>query len=188
MRRLLAASLLLLAGCSTTDLNWKELSWKELQWQAEGTAAWQIADEMVSLNPEGEGYLTTEGVYDDFELVIEFQPDNTVNSGILIRCQDRADITPLTCLEINIWDDHPNQDFRTGAIVIHAAPPLAQLSTVGKWNTYRIVANGPVVEAWLNGMLTARLDTTELTGGFIALQSQNGQVTFRNARLTPLNP
>jgi hypothetical protein len=178
LSRLLAVGLLFLAGCSTT----------ELQWQAEGTAAWQIAEEMVSLNPEGEGYLTTEGIYDDFELVIEFQPDNTVNSGILIRCQDRADITPFTCLEINIWDDHPNQDFRTGAIVIHAAPPLAQLGTVGEWNTYRIVANGPVVEAWLNGVLTARLNNTDLTDGFIALQSQNGLIAFRNARLIELNP
>lgn len=168
----------MLAGCTTTDL----------QWQAQGDAGWQTDNELVSLNPTGEGYLVSRGVYDNFELTAEFQPDETVNSGILIRCQDRNDITPLSCFEINIWDDHPNQDYRTGAIVIHAAPPLAQLETIGQWNTYRIVAKGPVIEAWLNGVLTARLSSADLSEGFIALQSQNGLVAFRNVKLTALKP
>ncbi|MBO6556147.1 MAG: DUF1080 domain-containing protein [Pseudomonadales bacterium] len=165
--------LLLLAGCVGQTLDWVPT----------GTADWRIGETLTSENPEGDGYLVSDAVYDDFELTIEFKPDASVNSGILIHCQDRNDITPLTCLEINIWDDHPNQDFRTGAIVIHAAPPLAQMDSVGHWNRYRIVARGTAVEAWLNGVLTARLNDAVLTKGFIALQSQNGEVSFRNARI-----
>ena len=173
MRALIILSLLILAGCAIQTPDWT----------ASGSADWQIGETLTSGNPEGDGYLLSDAIYADFELTIEFKPDASVNSGILIRCQDRDDITPLTCLEINIWDNHPNQDFRTGAIVIHAAPPLVQMDSVGRWNTYRIVARGPVVEAWLNGVLTARLDDAALTEGFIALQSQNGEVSFRNAKI-----
>lgn len=187
MKKLAVSLLFLLAGCATIGTS------QSIEWQPVGTADWQPGETgtgetgkgktMTSTNSSGDGYLLSKSVYGDFELVVEFKPDKQVNSGILIRCQDRENITPLTCLEINIWDDHPRQEFRTGAIVIHAAPPLAQVNTVDQWNTYRIVAQGQLVEAWLNGVLTARMTNAELTEGFIALQSQNGEVSFRDIEL-----
>lgn len=190
MNRLSLLFLLLLAGCASgpPEVQRQGIQWQSFLWQKKGNADWQIGETLTSTNSSGDGYLLSEASYADFEMTVEFQPDPQVNSGILIRCQDRENITPLTCLEINIWDDHPKQEFRTGAIVIHAAPPLAEVNTVGRWNHYRIVAAGPVIEAWLNGVLTARMTNAALTEGFIALQSQNGVVSFRDIEIRSSEP
>ncbi|MBT5444958.1 MAG: DUF1080 domain-containing protein, partial [Gammaproteobacteria bacterium] len=107
-------------------------------------------------------------------------PDATVNSGVLIRCQDPEDIALSNCYEINIWDLHPNQDYRTGAIVIHSSPPFVHLNSVEKWNQYRIIARGDKLSVWLNEELTAAMATAEFDRGHIALQSAGGKVQFRN--------
>ncbi len=42
---------------------------------------------------------------------------------------------------MNIWDDRPDQDYATGAIVdVAKVDPMPK--TVGKWNVYEITAKG----------------------------------------------
>ena len=164
---------LLLPGCVTTLPSLGD-------WTSSGDAGWQLEGNKVSsTNPTGTGYLVSNKTFADFELEIDFLPDPAVNSGILIRCQDPADINPASCYEINIWDNHPNQDFRTGAIVLHAAPPLVHVNSAGKWNHYRIRAEGNRIRVWLDGELTAEIGDANPGGGYIALQSENGIVSFR---------
>jgi hypothetical protein len=172
----------LLNGCSHLESN----RYSQLQnWIALGDAGWENIDQqLVSTNAQGAGFLVSRSSWDDFELNLEFNPGETVNSGIFIRCQDPNDITPTNCYEINIWDDHPQQAYRTGAIVIHASPPLAHLTTVGQWNHYRIIAAGEQVKVWLNDTLTASFSEAELSSGHLALQSKHGQVRFRNIRVS----
>ena len=103
-------------------------------------------------------------------------------------CFDPTNLRIDNCYEINIWDDHPNQQHRTGAIVQHASPPLVALDTVGQWNRYRISASPSRVSVWLNGTLTAQIDDPVLKDGYIALQSVNGVVKFRRLKITPASP
>ena len=174
MRVLTLISILVLAGCVASAPNLDS-------WSQTGDANWISTDGITkSTNQSGTGFLVSTELYDDFELTVEFKPDATVNSGVLVRCQDPEDIALSNCYEINIWDLHPNQDYRTGAIVIHSIPPFVHLNSVGKWNQYRIIARGDELSVWLNEELTAGMTTAEFSRGHIALQSAGGKVQFRN--------
>ena len=174
MRLLTLISILVLAGCVASAPNLDS-------WSQTGDANWiSTAGITKSTNQSGTGFLVSTKQYDDFELTVEFKPDATVNSGVLVRCQEPEDIALSNCYEINIWDQHPNQDYRTGAIVIHSIPPFVHLNSVGKWNQYRIIARGDKLSVWLNEELTAGMTTAEFSRGHIALQSAGGKVQFRN--------
>lgn len=152
-------------------------------WQPSGDSQWRVQDGEI-VGSGGDGFLLSEGLYDDFRLSLEFRVDATTNSGIFIRCRDRQRVHPETCYELNIWDQHPQQEARTGAIVLWHMPPLAQVNTLGRWNSYEVVARGPQLEVRVNGVLTARLEDADSTAGFIALQRWGeGTVRFRRIEL-----
>lgn len=156
-------------------------------WVAFGDIDWRVEEGAIVGAGSGDGFVTTTRLYGDYHLRVEFWVDATTNSGIFLRCQDRRYIHPYTCLELNIWDEHPKQEARTGAIVFRAMPPLARVQTVGKWNTYEVWARGPHVEVWVNGEKTAEIDDADPTAGFIALQHwESGTVKFRSVELTAL--
>ena len=129
------------------------------------------------------GFLVSPRAYRNFEMNLDFMPDETVNSGILIGCKDPNSINLDNCYEINIWDDHPNQEFRTGAIVLHGSPPLTQIESKTKWNSYRITFHDKRIIVWLNEQLTAETISAEPRSGFVALQSIGGKVQFRNLKI-----
>ena len=174
MNALVLISILVLTGCVASITH-------PDSWSRTGDAGWtSIHGITKSTNQSGTGFLVSIKQYDDFELTVEFKPDATVNSGVLVRCQDPADIALSNCYEINIWDQHPNQNYRTGAIVIHSIPPLEHLNSVGQWNQYRIIAQGNKISVWLNEQLTAAMSNAEFKSGHIALQSAGGAIQFRN--------
>lgn len=154
-------------------------------WQAAGDIEWSVVDQAIEASGSGNGFISTEGEYGDFYLRVEFWVDATTNSGIFIRCKDRSRVHPETCYELNIWDEHPQQEARTGAIVFQFMPPLAQVSTVARWNIYEITASGATIEVKVNGTVTAMLDDADPTPGFIALQHwEAGTVKFRRVELS----
>ena len=153
-------------------------------WQAVGAAIWRVEDDMIvggGPDQEGDGFLLHPGVVTDFELSVQFSIDSQTNSGVFIRCQDMQRIHPETCFELNIWDEHPNQAARTGAIVFRAMPPLATVHTLDGWNTLRVIARGDQIRVYVNGERTAELTDASLPAGFIALQRWGGgEVRFRS--------
>jgi Domain of Unknown Function (DUF1080) len=149
-------------------------------WQVQGNIAWTVSDRTIIASGSGDGFLVSTEEFGDFHLVAEFWVDTTTNSGIFIRCRDRERIHPETCYELNIWDAHPQQEMRTGAIVMRFMPPLSNVETVGRWNLLEVSAQGPVIEVRVNGATTARLGDAAATAGFIALQHWGeGTVKFR---------
>ena len=156
-------------------------------WSPQGDAVWQVEGNAIVASGEGQGFLLSDAEYGSFRLSLEFWVDASTNSGVFIRCGDRDRIHPETCYELNIWDEHPRQEARTGAIVFKVMPPLAQVETVGHWNVMEVLADGPRIEVSINGKLTARLDDADPREGFIALQHwESGVVKFRNLKLRPL--
>jgi hypothetical protein len=155
-------------------------------WRGIGQADWSVRDHEIVAGGPGEGFLATTGRYGNFYLRLEFWIDATTNSGVFIRCSDYADIHPDTCYELNIWDQHPRQEARTGAIVLRFMPPLAQVQTVGRWNTLEVTALGQLIEVRVNGETTAVLEDADPAPGFIALQHWGeGTVKFRDIQLYP---
>ena len=154
-------------------------------WQSIGNAEWFVDDESI-VGAGGDGYLATEEVFHSYRLKLEFNVDAVTNSGVFLQCQDRYDISPLTCFEINIWDDHPRQEYRTGAIVTLRSP-LEKIDTLGRWNQYDIVVTNQTIDVMLNNVLVSQLESPDKLSGFIALQrNMMGEARFRRLRLEPL--
>lgn len=177
---------LVIAACSKASK--KETLFEEhgTNWEAKGDANWSFTNnELLGVADSSMGFVVSTKVYKNFELNLEFFPDNTVNSGVFVRCNGDA-ITAADCYEINIWDLHPNQDNRTGAIVTRLKP-FEKVETLNQWNTYKIECNGNRIKAWVNDVLTAELADDQLIEGKIALQAfGTGKIKFRNVSISPL--
>ena len=155
-------------------------------WFIKGDANWNFSNnELIGKIKNGAGFVMTQDKYKNFILELEFKPDSTINSGIFIRCTNN-EINPTDCYEVNIWDLHPNQDYRTGAIVTKSIP-LALVQTIDKWNTYKIKNEKDHILVWVNGILTADIRDKVLTEGYIGLQaSGTGEIRFRNVKIKTL--
>ena len=150
-------------------------------WGRIGDANWQIVDGAVQADM-GTGFLLTNGVYDDFDLELEFWDTPDTNSGVFIRCANPGQIGAATCYEVNIFDHRTDPTYRTGAIV-GVAKPLVMLDTANRWNTYQIAAQGKHMLVKLNGQVTADTEDDRFAAGPIALQYAAGRVMFRNVRI-----
>lgn len=156
-------------------------------WSSFGEASWKNENnELAGTVSNGKtGFVMTNDTFGNFLLELEFMPDNTINSGIFIRCNEKA-INTTDCYEFNIWDTNPNQDYRTGAMVTKTKA-LAVVDTRNKWNTYKIRAEGEHIQVWVNGVLTTDTNDRMLSEGFIGLQALgNGTIKFRNISIKPL--
>ena len=155
-------------------------------WLQKGDAEWKITnEEIVGSLLRGAGFIMTKDTYKDFELELEFYPDETINSGIFVRCKDYA-LSYTDCYEINIWDLHPDQKNRTGAVVTRSTP-LAHVETLDKWSSYKIKNEEDHLQAWVDDVLVVDLNNQDLKRGPIALQAaEKGTIMFRNVRITKL--
>ena len=153
------------------------------EWFQEGRAAWKFdGDQLIGTSLGGSGFVMTNKKYQNFTLSLEFYPDAGINSGVFVRCKNK-DISNSDCYEMNIWDYHPDQESRTGSIVTRAKP-LANVETIGKWNSYKITCEGNHIRTWINGKLTADIYDDNLSEGYIALQAaQPGRIKFRNVNI-----
>ena len=159
---------------------------QERNWRIVGEDLWAFQNgELIGTASDGESYIVTEASYKDFELTLEFFPDSTVNSGVFILCSDFS-VNAEVCHELNIWDRHPNQDFRTGSIVTKMKP-LKKVNTLNKWNNYRIRNEGINTKVWVNDVLTADYDDSDREKGYIGLQIMGmGVIKFRNIKVRNL--
>lgn len=185
---LLGLWLLLNAGCTSPQQ--AELSLFDGQtlkgWRSFDASKWWVSDGAILLQSGEDGYLVSQSSYGSYDLSIEFWADRQVNSGVFVHCGNPQDISPVSCYEINIWDEHPRQEYRTGAIVTHVRPRV-RLDTVGQWNRYDISVGQDAIVVLLNGVEVSRLEKPEKSQGYLAFQRQNGgEVRFRNITLKPL--
>jgi hypothetical protein len=164
-----------------------------------GDANWRIEDGAVVAD-KGNGFLVSKNSYGDFELRAEFWVGPDANSGIFIRCTDPEKLTATNCYEVNIWDDRPEKDYATGAIVgVAKVDPMP--TATGKWNVYEITAKGSKFTVTLNGKKTVDgVEDTKLklSNGRIGLQhgpgnkdaagvvNDKGVVKFRKVEIRPL--
>lgn len=170
----------LIASCNQSQSLFQEDS---EEWEVFGDAKWNFSNnELLGEISDGNSFVMTKKIYEDFVLELQFKPDSTINSGVFIRCT-KKEINPTDCFELNIADLHPIQEYRTGAIVTKG-PPLIHVETLNQWNTYKIIAEKSRIQVWVNNELTADATYENLPEGFIALQAMGkGQIRFRDINL-----
>lgn len=183
--------------------NGKDLS----GWHVEGGAmeSWSVQDSVLSCIAPGGGYLTTDSVYSDFELTLEWRIQADGNSGVGLRFPSNSHVSEAG-MEIQILDDGAeiHKDIKpaqhTGSIYLQVAAKQGSAKPVGEWNSYKITCQGPLVVIVLNGQEVVRADLDkETTGhegltplserprsGHIGFQSHGTRVDFRNVRLKNL--
>ncbi|MBI1356619.1 MAG: DUF1080 domain-containing protein [Acidobacteria bacterium] len=164
-----------------------------------------------SLKPEGTpGSLASVREFGDFELAVEWKIAAQGNSGIFYRVPAGATNATGVAVEYQFADNarKPSQEFpdrRNGAVYGLYPPTQDAGRPLGEWNETKIVARGPHVEHWLNGVKVAeyevgsadwkrRLAASKFKdpafgaapSGRIVLQDHGSAVWFRSVKIRPL--
>jgi hypothetical protein len=163
-------------------------------WNRTGDANWRSEGGAIVADKGKGGYLVSKNPYKDFVVRAEFWAATDTNSGVFIRCSDRAKIGAATCYEVNIWDIRPDPKYATGGIVDHAAVPVPLVHKAGgRWNTYEITAKGTQLTVKLNGVQTVSIQDGKHASGPFALQygagvqgAQGGPIKWRKVQIRPL--
>jgi len=161
-------------------------------WNRVGDANWRVEDGAVVADKGKGGNLVSKNSYKDFQIRAEFWADHNTNSGIYIRITDPKTISSKTAYEVNIYDQRPDSEYGTGAIVnVGKVSPMPKAG--GKWNTYEIMAKGPQLTVMLNGIKTVDIQHGQFPEGPISLQFANldkgapgGPIKWRKVQIKPL--
>jgi hypothetical protein len=117
---------------------------------------WVVKDGcLVRVGPGGD--ICTDDEFDNFELQLEWRIAPAGNSGIFFRVSEQYDWPFFTGPEFQVLDNAEHADGRSpltsaGSNYGLHAPVRDVTEPVGFFNQVRIVANGPHVEHWLNGV------------------------------------
>jgi Domain of Unknown Function (DUF1080) len=134
-----------------------------------GEANWRAEDGAIVADKGAGGFLVTKKSYRDFQIRAEFWADHTTNSGVFLRASNPAKVDAVSAYEVNIFDQRPDPDYGTGAIV-DVAKVVPMPKAGGKWNVYEITAKGNHLTVVLNGVQTADVQNGKLSEGPFALQ------------------
>jgi len=161
-------------------------------WNRIGDANWRAEEGAIVADKGKGGHLVSKNSYKDFQIRAEFWADHTTNSGIFIRISDPKNVGAKNAYEVNIYDQRPEPDYGTGAIVNFAkVSPMPKAG--GKWNTYEITARGSQLTIVLNGIKTVDIQHGQFAEGPFSLQFGNrdkgapgGAIKWRKVQIRPL--
>ncbi|HEA23298.1 hypothetical protein LCGC14_1155100 [marine sediment metagenome] len=150
--------------------------------QKGGEADYEVRDGMIvgsTVHDTPNSFMTTDKMYGDFILELDYKVDSTMNSGIQIRSnsypyyQDgrvhgyQIEIDPSE----RAWSAGIYDEGRRGWL--NPLPDNKEAQSAFKqndWNHYRIEAIGDTIQTWINGVPAANLVDDKTAEGFIALQ------------------
>ncbi|GAA3597485.1 DUF1080 domain-containing protein [Flavivirga amylovorans] len=150
--------------------------------QKGGKANYKIKDGMIigsTVYNTPNSFLTTNKMYGDFILELEYKVDSTMNSGIQIRSNSfpnyrkgqvhgyQVEIDPSD----RAWSGGIYEEGRRGWLNNLKNNPKAQRAfKQNDWNHYRIEAIGDTIKTWVNNVPAAYLIDDKTARGFIGLQ------------------
>lgn len=152
-------------------------------WQQKGgEAKYSVRDSAIigsSVHNTPNSFLTTDKMYGDFILELDYKVDASMNSGIQIRSNSfpyykngrvhgyQVEIDPSE----RAWSGGIYDEGRRGWLNTLVNNPEAQKSfKQNDWNHYRIEAIGDTIKTWINGVPAAYLIDDKTSNGFICLQ------------------
>ncbi|MGB5356031.1 MAG: DUF1080 domain-containing protein [Eudoraea sp.] len=178
--------LLFLGACEEKDTT----PWKSLfngsnfdGWTIKGgEATYEIRDDIIvgkTVFNTPNTFLTTDILYSDFIMELEYKVDSSMNSGIQIRSNSLPSYRNGTVhgyqIEIDpsarAWSAGIYDEQRRGWLYTLDNNPTAQKAfKQNEWNHYRIEAIGDTIKTWINGVAAAYLIDDKTDKGFIGLQ------------------
>jgi len=170
-------------------------------------AVWRLADGVLVCKGSPLGYICTKKEYANFVLRLEWRwpaDKEPGKGGVLIRTTGPDKIWPKSLeAQINVPDagdfwgldgytlDGPAKRRKSlehpqFGKLIHLAKTKPAEKKPGQWNTYEIIADGPVVTLKINGKVVNQATGCKPGSGVICLTSEGNEIHFRNVRLTPI--
>lgn len=194
------------------------IRWRSINGDAFPKEGWAVEDGSLVLLPGRKGRdIITREEFADFELMLEYKLADSANTGIkyfVSELKNAKGKTELNGPEFQLIDDFRHEtvmdgkspETSTGSLYLLYAPKNKMLNAPGEWNRVKIVAQGNVVEHWLNGrkILTYErgseefrklVDQTkfreyegygEASNGYILLQDHNDKAYFRSIKIKRL--
>ncbi|TWT62259.1 3-keto-disaccharide hydrolase [Rubinisphaera italica] len=183
--------------------------------QKNGTATYSVEDgTIVGVTSDGSpnSFLCSKKDYGNFELEFEVKVHNSLNSGVQIRSQTKETDKKDTFGRVNgpqvEIEASGSNGAEAGYIYGEATgrgwlTPQDQLvphkkMKDGEWNKFRVVANGPHIQTWINGEMVSDLTDEAIyethPKGFIGLQVHGIKkgdgpfdVAWRNIRIKTID-
>jgi hypothetical protein len=155
-------------------------------WQPVGEASWEVVDGEIRTSGEKPGFLMTTTEWANYLLDVEFKETADTNSGVFLRTGLNPKNPADDCYEVNIAP--PDNPFPTASIVARQKTSLIDSArqSADTWHRLLIAADGANIKLRLDGAEAVDYtDPQPILKGFIALQSREGPVAFRNVRLRP---
>ena len=179
-------------------------------------AGWQVKDgTLVCADPHNAGDIVTAEQFDWFDLQLDYNISEGGNSGIMYHVTDAACAAWATGPEFQLEDNAKAADpVRCGWLYALYQPPiddktgkpLDATKPVGEWNHIRLLITPQKCMHEINGVkyfeyvlgsedFTNRVAKSKFRSmpgfakfdkGYIALQGDHGQVSFRNIKLLPI--
>jgi hypothetical protein len=177
---------------------------------------WQVRNgALICADPHNAGDLCTNEQYDWFELQIDYSISEGGNSGIMYHVTDQGGASWATGPEFQLEDNEKASDpVRCGWLYALYQPPidpktgktLDATKPVGQWNHVRLIITPEKCEHWINGVkyfdyvlgsddFKQRVAKSKFGRmpffaksdiGYLALQGDHGQVSFRNIKIRPI--
>ncbi len=179
---------------------------------------WQVKDgALVCTDPRNAGDIVTADKFQWFELQLDYNISHAGNSGIMYRVTDEGNAVWATGPEFQLEDNQAAADpVRCGWLYALYQPPddpqtgkpLDATKPVGQWNHVRLLISPDKCEHEINGVkyfdyvlgsedFNNRVAKSKFAGmprfakadtGYIALQGDHGEISFRNIKIRPIPP
>jgi len=169
---------------------------KMAEWQKDAVEHWTAKDgELIN---DGHGvYLTSDRMYGDYELLIEYKTIPQADSGIYLKSNP----------QVQIWNHKAEklssgQDKGSGGLWNNSAGAPGKDPTeiadrpFGEWNEFKIQQVGARTSVWLNGKHVVNHAIMEnywdrktplVQQGPIQLQTHGGEIRWRNIKVREIN-
>jgi hypothetical protein len=174
-------------------------------WQGSIGGVWRIEDGALvagSLEKKQEknDFLATTKSYSNFELTLKWKLEGTegfVNGGVQFRTRRIPNHHEVSGYQADLgkgYDGALYDESRRKKMLAQPSPEVLEKARkpLGEWNDYRIRAEGPRIQIWLNGVQTVDYTETEPgidMSGIIAVQIHGGAtsiVRYKDIRIEEL--
>ena len=187
----LLAAALVLSSCSRTGgaaglqpmFDGKTLA----GWTPQGTAQWRVENGVIVCDKGGDGWLSTDATYTDFELSLEYRNIAKGNSGIFLRCPRKGSPYPAPDLGYELQINNEEPKWATGSIedYIQRLMPINPEPNV--WHKVEVTAQGDHFVVKFDGQKVLDGHNAKWRSGYIGLQYHvDSKIEFRNVMIKAL--
>lgn len=197
----------LFSSCTEKETPWTDLFAKDSLegWNIKGGNATYTNENGVIIGTTKANtpntFLSSNKIYDDFILEIDFKVASTTNSGIQIRSNSLPYYRNGTVHGYQVEIDPSKRSWSGGIYdekrrrwlnTLNNNPKAQEAFQQNEWNHYRIEAIGDTIKTWINNVAAAYLIDDKTASGFIALQVHSigknkknigKQVLWKNAKI-----